>query len=211
MLGGMTRLGAIISAVIVLAVIGFASMLSFGPAPATPKQASVSRDVSAVASALAANDELRVPVAGVPRSAIRDSWGEAREGGARGHHGTDIMARAGTPVIAAADGWIEKLFDSERGGLTIYQFEPSGRWCYYYAHLQRYADGLAEKQVIKRGDVIGYVGSTGNASADAPHLHFEVHMLGPEKQWWKGESINPYPLLKSAALTPGAASASTPE
>ncbi|MGG2101891.1 M23 family metallopeptidase [Stenotrophomonas sp. NRRL B-14846] len=171
------------------------------PAAATAQSAAQAAD---------APSGLLLPVQGVLPSQLRDTFTDARSEG-RVHDAIDIMADAGTPVLAVADGTVEKLFDSERGGLTIYQFEPSGRWCYYYAHLQRYADGLAEKQVIKRGDVIGYVGSTGNASADAPHLHFEVHMLGPEKQWWKGESINPYPLLKSAALTPGAASASTPE
>ncbi|HDS1551575.1 MULTISPECIES: M23 family metallopeptidase [Stenotrophomonas] len=153
---------------------------------------------------------LLLPVQGILPSQLRDTFTDARSEG-RVHDAIDIMADAGTPVLAAADGTVEKLFDSERGGLTIYQFEPSGRWCYYYAHLQRYADGLAEKQVIRRGDVIGYVGSTGNASAEAPHLHFEVHVLGPEKQWWKGQSINPYPLLKSAAPMPGAASAATPK
>ena len=139
---------------------------------------------------------LLLPVQGIQASQLRDTFTDARSEG-RVHDAIDIMADAGTPVLASADGTVEKLFDSERGGLTIYQFEPSGRWCYYYAHLQRYADGLAEKQVIKRGEVIGYVGSTGNASADAPHLHFEVHVLGPEKQWWKGESINPFPLLQA--------------
>ena len=148
---------------------------------------------------------LLLPVQGIQASQLRDTFTDARSEG-RVHDAIDIMATAGTPVLAVADGTVEKLFNSERGGLTIYQFEPSGRWCYYYAHLQRYADGLAEKQVIKRGDVLGYVGSTGNASAEAPHLHFEVHVLGPEKQWWKGESINPYPLLKQAASTPDAAS-----
>ncbi|WP_313207665.1 M23 family metallopeptidase [Stenotrophomonas sp.] len=139
---------------------------------------------------------LLLPVQGIQISQLRDTFTDARSEG-RVHDAIDIMADAGTPVLAVADGAVEKLFDSKRGGLTIYQFESSGRWCYYYAHLQRYADGLAEKQVIKRGEVIGYVGSTGNASADAPHLHFEVHVLGPEKQWWKGESINPYPLLQA--------------
>jgi len=138
---------------------------------------------------------LLLPVQGITPSQLQDTFTDARSEG-RVHDAIDIMAAAGTPVLAVADGHVEKLFDSERGGLTIYQFEPSGRWCYYYAHLQRYADRLAEKQTIKRGDVIGYVGSTGNANPEAPHLHFEVHVLGPEKQWWKGESINPYPLLK---------------
>lgn len=157
------------------------------PAPAVPATA---------AAATAQPIGLLLPVQGVQRAQLRDTFTDARSEG-RVHDAIDIMAPAGTPVLAVADGTVEKLFDSERGGLTVYQFEPSGQWCYYYAHLQRYADGLAEKQAIKRGDVIGYVGSTGNASADAPHLHFEVHVLGPEKQWWKGESINPYPLFQS--------------
>ncbi|MCR8714622.1 M23 family metallopeptidase [Stenotrophomonas indicatrix] len=139
--------------------------------------------------------DLLLPVQGITPSQLQDTFTDARSEG-RVHDAIDIMATAGTPVLAVADGHVEKLFDSERGGLTVYQFEPSGRWCYYYAHLQRYADGLTEKQTLKRGDVIGYVGSTGNANPEAPHLHFEVHLLGPEKQWWKGESINPYPLLK---------------
>nr|WP_312392329.1 M23 family metallopeptidase [Stenotrophomonas geniculata] len=173
---------------------------------ATPTAEAATPRASLPASVDAAPDGLLLPVQGVLPSQLRDTFTDARSEG-RVHDAIDIMADAGTPVLAVADGTVEKLCDSKRGGLTIYQFEPSGRWCYYYAHLQRYADGLSEKQVIKRGDVIGYVGSTGNASAQAPHLHFEVHVLGPEKQWWKGESINPYPLLKSAASTPGAASA----
>ncbi|HCT24926.1 MAG TPA: endopeptidase [Stenotrophomonas sp.] len=173
---------------------------------ATPTAEAATPRASLLASVDAAPDGLLLPVQGVLPSQLRDTFTDARSEG-RVHDAIDIMADAGTPVLAVADGTVEKLFDSKRGGLTIYQFEPSGRWCYYYAHLQRYADGLAEKQVIKRGEVIGYVGSTGNASAEAPHLHFEVHVLGPEKQWWKSESINPYPLLKSAASTAGAASA----
>jgi murein DD-endopeptidase MepM/ murein hydrolase activator NlpD len=98
-------------------------------------------------------------------------------------------------VLAVADGHIEKLFDSDRGGLTIYQFEPSGRYCYYYAHLQRYAPGLEEGQQVKRGQVIGHVGATGNADPTAPHLHFAVFLLGPEREWWRGTPVNPYPLL----------------
>lgn len=172
----------------------------------TPSMQAAAPRATAPTGIDAASGTLLLPVQGVLPSQLRDTFTDARSEG-RVHDAIDIMADAGSPVLAVADGTVEKLFDSKRGGLTIYQFEPSGRWCYYYAHLQRYADGLSEKQVIKRGDVIGYVGSTGNASAEAPHLHFEVHVLGPEKQWWKGESINPYPLLKSAASTPGAASA----
>jgi murein DD-endopeptidase MepM/ murein hydrolase activator NlpD len=141
-----------------------------------------------------ATGALLLPVQGIRADQLQDTFTDARSEG-RVHDAIDILAPNGTPVLAVADGTVEKLFDSVRGGLTVYQFEPSGRYCYYYAHLDRYADGLAEKNTVKRGEVIGYVGSTGNASPEAPHLHFEIHVLGPEKQWWKGESINPYPVL----------------
>ncbi|WP_313347581.1 M23 family metallopeptidase [Stenotrophomonas sp.] len=153
------------------------------------------------AGATAAPSGLLLPVQGITPSQLQDTFTDARSEG-RVHDAIDILAPDGTPVLAVADGTIEKLFNSERGGLTVYQFEPGGTYCYYYAHLQRYADGLAEKQVVKRGDVIGYVGSTGNASPDAPHLHFEIHRLGAEKQWWKGESLNPYPVLRGEQALP---------
>lgn len=137
---------------------------------------------------------LLIPVQGIGSGQLQDTFTDARSEG-RVHDAIDILAPTGTPVIAVADGTVEKLFNSERGGLTVYQFDPNGTYCYYYAHTERYADGLAEKQAIKRGQVIGYVGSTGNADPAAPHLHFEIHRLGPEKQWWKGEVLNPYPVL----------------
>lgn len=137
---------------------------------------------------------LLLPVAGVRAEQLLDTYTDARSEG-RVHDAIDIMAPRGTPVLAASDGVVAKLFTSERGGLTIYEFDPTSTWVYYYAHLDRYADGLAEKQSLHRGDVIGYVGSTGNASPDAPHLHFEVSRLGPEKRWWQATPANPYPLL----------------
>jgi murein DD-endopeptidase MepM/ murein hydrolase activator NlpD len=105
------------------------------------------------------------------------------------------MAPKGTKVVAAADGKVVKLFTSKPGGLTIYQFDPTEKYAYYYAHLDHYADGLKEGADIKRGDTIGYVGVTGNADPNAPHLHFAVFELTPEKQWWKGTPVDPYPLL----------------
>lgn len=137
---------------------------------------------------------LLIPVQGAGFETLTDTFDEAR-GSERRHEALDIMAPEGTPVLAVADGTIEKLFDSERGGLTIYQFEPTGRYAYYYAHLQAYAPGIVEGQPVRRGDVLGTVGSTGNADPAAPHLHFAVFRLTPEKQWWVGEPINPYPLL----------------
>lgn len=137
---------------------------------------------------------LTMPVSGVDPKHITDTYNDMRSG-TRIHEALDVMAPRGTPVVAAVDGKVEKLFTSKQGGLTVYQFDPSATYAYYYAHLDSYAPGLAEGQVLRRGDLVGYVGSTGNASPDAPHLHFAVFLLGPEKQWWKGAPVNPYPLL----------------
>jgi murein DD-endopeptidase MepM/ murein hydrolase activator NlpD len=166
-------------------------------ADARPLPASKEAEPERVPTGVAAPEEpsgLLVPVQGVAADALVDTYADARSEG-RSHDAIDIMAPAGTPVLAAADGHVEKLFTSERGGLTIYQFEPDGRYAYYYAHLQSYAPGLKEKQPLRRGEVIGYVGSTGNASPQAPHLHFAIFVLGPEKHWWEGTAIDPYPFL----------------
>jgi murein DD-endopeptidase MepM/ murein hydrolase activator NlpD len=139
--------------------------------------------------------KLLVPVDGMPLAKITDTYDQPR-GNERHHEALDIMAPKGTKVVAAADGRIEKLFTSKPGGLTIYQFDPTEKYAYYYAHLDRYADGLQEGAQVKRGDVIGYVGTTGNADPNAPHLHFAVFELTPEKQWWKGTPVDPFPLLQ---------------
>jgi murein DD-endopeptidase MepM/ murein hydrolase activator NlpD len=136
--------------------------------------------------------EIIIPVEGVRPEQLSDTFNE-RRGGTRPHEALDIMAPRGTPVRAAADGRIVKLFESKPGGLTIYQFDPTETVAYYYAHLDRYAGGLKEGQSVRQGDVIGYVGSTGNASPDAPHLHFTMFRLGPEKHWWQGTAIDPFP------------------
>jgi murein DD-endopeptidase MepM/ murein hydrolase activator NlpD len=151
------------------------------PAPAPPAEDIEDRDIE-------------IPVRGIEADELYDSFDDAR--GSRVHQAIDIMAERGTPVLAAGDGVIERLFESKAGGLTIYQFDPTETYCYYYAHLDSYADGVRERMAVKKGDVIGFVGSTGNASRDAPHLHFAIFRLTGEKQWWKGEPINPYPVLK---------------
>ena len=134
---------------------------------------------------------LLMPVVGIKTGDLVDTYTQARQ--VRGvHDAIDIMAPRGTPVVAVNDGEVVKLFDSVRGGLTAYQFGPHQKVVYYYAHLDRYAPGLAEGQMLHRGDPIGFVGSTGNASAEAPHLHFEIGVLGPEKHWWQSRPINPY-------------------
>lgn len=162
------------------------------PAPAPQAVAPVA--AVAPADVVLAPTGLAMPLPGLQPGQLADTFAEAR-GSDRRHDALDIMAPAGTPVLAVADGHVEKLFTSVQGGLTLYQFEPSGRYAYYYAHLQAYAPGIAEGRQLKRGEVIGQVGSTGNANPAAPHLHFAVFVLGPEKQWWKGTPINPYPLL----------------
>jgi len=138
--------------------------------------------------------KLMVPVEGMSLASIKDNFDQPR-GSERHHEALDIMAPKGTKVVAAADGKVVKLFTSKPGGLTVYQFDPTEKYAYYYAHLDHYADGLKEGADIKRGDLIGYVGATGNADPNAPHLHFAVFELTPEKQWWKGTPVNPYPLL----------------
>jgi len=136
---------------------------------------------------------LLIPVDGVAAEALRDTFAEGRVG--HRHEAIDIAAARGTPVVAVADGVVVKLFRSVPGGITLYQFDSERRHAFYYAHLDRYADGIKEGRVLRRGDPIGYVGSTGNASTAAPHLHFAVFLLGPEKQWWKGEAIDPFAAL----------------
>jgi murein DD-endopeptidase MepM/ murein hydrolase activator NlpD len=136
---------------------------------------------------------LTVPVVGVTKRHLVDTYNQRR--GIRPHEALDIPAPRGTQVIAAGDGRVVKLFRSLAGGLTVYQFDPSERFAYYYAHLDHYAQGLTEGTMLKRGDAIGAVGSTGNARDDSPHLHFAIFKLGPEKKWWQGSPINPFPLL----------------
>ena len=145
---------------------------------------------------LLAARRLLIPVVGVTRANLRDTFDERR--GATRHEAIDIAAPRGTPVVAAGDGRVVKLFKSVPGGLTVYQFDPDERFAYYYAHLDRYADRLAEGMLLKRGDPLGYVGSTGNASPAAPHLHFAIFRLAPDRRWWTGTPLNPYPFLNDA-------------
>ena len=139
---------------------------------------------------------LAIPVAGVQARQLSDTYTQARAGGARVHDAIDIMADEGAPVIAATDGTVEKLFFSPGGGgITAYIRSPDRRWTYYYAHLQGYAPGLAEGQNVKRGQLIGRVGHTGNASPGGPHLHFAINQMRSGEKWHQGTPINPYPLL----------------
>jgi peptidoglycan LD-endopeptidase LytH len=163
-------------------------------APAAPAPA------SALATAEVDLEELKtrrltVPVQGISREQIVSNYDDDR-GSARKHEALDILAPRGTPVLAVEDGRIVKLFTSARGGLTIYQFDPTERFNYYYAHLDRYAADIKEGQTLTRGQVIGHVGTSGNAAPNAPHLHFSISRLGAEKNWWEGTPLDPALVLR---------------
>ncbi len=138
---------------------------------------------------------LTLPVQGIKKEDLRDNFNEMR-GGSRRHEAIDVLAPRNTPVLAVEDGKIARLFLSEAGGITIYQFDPTENYVYYYAHLERYAEDLKEGASVRRGDVIGYVGTTGNAPRDTPHLHFAIFKMGDEKKWWEGTAIDPYSVLR---------------
>ena len=138
---------------------------------------------------------LEMPVKDVPRSALVESFHEVRSGN-REHEAIDILSPRNTPVVAIEDGTIAKLFVSKAGGNTIYQFDPSEQYAYYYAHLERYAEGLKEGDKVRKGQVIGFVGTSGNAPKDTPHLHFAVFRLTAAKHWWEGTPLDPYDVLR---------------
>jgi murein DD-endopeptidase MepM/ murein hydrolase activator NlpD len=139
---------------------------------------------------------LAIPVAGIKTADLVDTYTQARAGGARKHDAIDIMAPTGRLVVAAAPGTVEKLyFSNGGGGTTAYVRSDDKRWTYYYAHLNAYAPGLHEGQHLKRGEPVGFVGASGNANPDGPHLHFAINRMEPGERWWQGTAINPYPLL----------------
>lgn len=135
---------------------------------------------------------LRLPIDEADVDPMEGQFALGRNGGRRPHEAVDILAPRGTPVRAVESGTIAKLFFSKAGGITVYQFDPRGRFCYYYAHLDRYADGLRDRQTVTQGEVIGYVGTTGNAPPGTPHLHFAIFELGEDRHWWEGNPIDPY-------------------
>jgi len=167
------------------------------PTPAAsaspPSQATTGDAASALASM-----RLLIPVEGVKPSELRDTFDAARSEG-RVHDAIDIAAPRGTPVVAAADGRVVKLFQSAKGGTTIYQLAAADEhFAFYYAHLDHYAEGLTEGHVARRGETIAYVGDTGNAGPGNTHLHFQIYRVADPKHFWTGENINPYPLLRNA-------------
>ena len=157
-----------------------------------PSSAAPSNTPPAPASSTA---RLLIPVAGVRPEQLQDTFTAARSEG-RSHDAIDIIAPRGTPVLATIDGRLLRLFSSVKGGITLYQLGPDERTVYYYAHLDRYADGLAEGRVLRRGETIGYVGDTGNATPGNYHLHFQVYRITDPKHFYTGDNLNPYPLLR---------------
>ena len=158
--------------------------------PKTPARAAPAIDLEVGPTGLA------IPVAGIKPAQLANTFEQARAGGARVHDAIDIMAPHGTPVVASAPGRLEKLFYSKGGGgVTAYVSSPDRRYMFYYAHLRDYARGLREGQTIRQGDLIGTVGSTGNANPAGPHLHFAIHRMKEGEKWYQGEPVNPYPLL----------------
>jgi murein DD-endopeptidase MepM/ murein hydrolase activator NlpD len=169
------------------------------PPPETLPRAQESADrVVVEPSPMRPGAELRLgmPLAGVDPKSLTGQFKDARGGGSRKHEAIDILSPRGTPVLAVAEGNVAKLFTSKDGGLTVYQFDNSQRYAFYYAHLDHYAPNLKEGMLLRKGDTLGYVGTTGDAPKDVPHLHFAVFRLGPEKQWWKGEALDPLPMLR---------------
>ncbi len=168
----------------------------------TPPAVSPPAPTSAAVPAMSANavEVLRdrmldLPVKGAKREDLRDSFDEQR-GSSRRHEAIDMLAPLRTPIVAVEDGTIARLFLSEAGGITIYQFDPTSTYVYYYAHLDAYAGGLTEGGRVKRGDLLGYVGTTGNAPKDTPHLHFAIFQMTDKKQWWQGTPVDPYKVLR---------------
>jgi len=189
--GAMVVLLAILAAVCLM-TLGMRMAPKVAQVAPSPVAASSSPSAASGDEVLASRD-LIIPVEGVSRATLRNNFVESR--GNRKHEALDIMAARGTPVFAVDSGRVAKLFNSAAGGLTVYQFDRDEKYAYYYAHLDGYALGLAEGNALKRGDLVGYVGSTGNAPGHAPHLHFTIFRLGPDKKWWKGTAVNPYPFL----------------
>ncbi|MBY8828280.1 M23 family metallopeptidase [Hephaestia mangrovi] len=201
----MTRIGWTFLILAVIVIGGFLSMLRVGgaapsapgssaPGPAAAPQPAAS-PIAVRATGHPGLPRLIVPVEGVSPDRLSDDWGDPREDGRRLHHGIDIPAPEGTPVIAAAPGTIEKLFHSDKGGTTLYERSPDGQWQYYYAHLSGYAAGVHEGQRVDAGDTLAYVGDSGDAPAGVFHLHFGLSFMRPGDGWWQGQAVNPYPLL----------------
>jgi murein DD-endopeptidase MepM/ murein hydrolase activator NlpD len=198
-----SRIGRVVHPVAGALLIVLTSACAVAPAPAArPVPAPEPTLLPDASAGLTTDDEARlalagrrliVPVAGVEPSRIAD-WFSARRG-SRAHGALDIMAPRGTPVLSADDGRVLRVSENRAGGLTIYATDPGGRLVYYYAHLDRYADGLSAGRMLARGDTIGFVGTTGNAPPNTPHLHFQMMLMRESRRYWEGVPVNPLPFL----------------
>jgi murein DD-endopeptidase MepM/ murein hydrolase activator NlpD len=200
----------------VLAVFPLTAVLTAPCAPAFPQaldRAVVPPPPPALEPPADAIEELRardllIPVEGIERSQLQDDFQDPRSGN-RSHQALDILAPRGQPVLAVEDGVIVRLSNGARSGLAIHQWGPKKRYIYFYAHLQAHAEGLQKGDPVRRGQILGYVGTTGNAPPDTPHLHFAIRRVPEPRTWWRGEMINPYPVLRCRprqTISPEAAS-----
>jgi len=168
-------------------------------AQAVPVTAESPAAAPADATAVAHLSSLVFPVAGVDSTRLDDSFEDARDGGARKHQAIDIMAPRGSAVLAVQDGRILRLAKSAKGGTTIYATDVEEQFVYYYAHLDRYHANVYAGRPLLRGDTIGYVGTSGNAPKNVPHLHFQVMRMPADRKYWVGQPINPFPLLRATS------------
>ncbi len=170
-------------------------------APGTPAPTTATPDATAPVitpvptTGVSTGGRLRMPIDGIPVDAMKGGFYETR-GKRRPHEAVDLLAPRNTPIHAVEEGTVAKLFNSKAGGLTVYELDPTGRLVYYYAHLERYAEQLHDGQHVSQGEVIGYVGTSGNAPKDTPHLHLAVFETDGDKRWWKGTPIDPYPIFR---------------
>jgi peptidoglycan LD-endopeptidase LytH len=171
------------------------------PAPAAPVDVVATPALSRDPSLESLRERgLLVPVKGVVAGQIPDSFDAPRDG-ARVHNAQDILAPRGTPVLAADDGVILHVGTNTLGGNVIWESDPAHRFAFYYAHLERYAKGLKDGQHVARGDVIGYVGTSGNAPKNTPHLHFQVVRIVSGKRYSEGPPVNPLPFFTQTGIT----------
>jgi murein DD-endopeptidase MepM/ murein hydrolase activator NlpD len=172
--------------------------------PALATVAAVSSPHLALAVERLREKDLLIPVAGVDPSHIEDSFTAGRDGGERQHNAVDILAPRNTPILAADDGTVLRMSSNKLGGITIYAADRDRQFVYYYAHLDHYQRGLTAGRSIQKGDTLGFVGTTGNAPKNVPHLHFQIMLWPSDGKWWNGEPVNPYPVLHSATPSGGA-------
>src|SRR5262245_25296596 len=165
------------------------------PSPTSPS-APTTKSTSAPTPRSVKPVGLIIPVEGGRPSDLHDTFYAARSDG-RVHRAIDIMVPRGTPVLTASDNEIVRIGRNRLGGKIIYQLSDDKKIIFYYAHLDRYTTDLRVNDSVQQSDVIAYVGCTSNANPNNYHLHFSILIAGADpKKLWKGNSINPYPMLR---------------